>query len=139
MAPKSEVLASITKTSYGKNEVIDLIKSVATKKCLPLEVKVGDTYITNVGAKLRPVIVFQIIGDIAYGLACSTTEDSMNLTECQKSRFASNTEGQIWFSKGVVVSKVEHVRENYEFSYEHLDCLQNAVQKQIDLLLEITL
>lgn len=132
MPTKQEVLDSLNKGSYGLAEVKALVHSVKSAEpshTLPKMVRKGDVFIYQLGAKKRPVVVYKVKDGLAYGMPLSTTQDEMNLRECKASRFFFDNVQQNFFSKGVVVVKVDVVMENFCFVYEHKREIDLAVKE----------
>lgn len=132
MPSKEEVIESLNKGSYGVAEVKQLINSVKSKEpshTSPKIVRKGDVFIYTLGQKKRPVVVYKVRDGLAYGLSLSTTQDNMNLCECKASRFFFKDVQQNFFSKGVVVVKVQHVIDNFCFVYEHKREIDIAIKQ----------
>lgn len=128
MPSKEDVLESLTKKEYSLFEVKALVSSVRLGS-QPNTVKKGDVFVDRVGKKSRPCVVYKVVGLLAYAIPLSTTEDELTLCTKRVSRFENVQEGKSFFSKGIVVSKTEYVKENFCFVYEHKREIDNAVKQ----------
>lgn len=105
----------------------------------PVKLAVGDCFIGFKGAKPRPCVIFCIDKKLVYALALSTTKNEFYLADARLSRFFDAKITKSYFAKGIVTATETFASENYCYSYEHLDCLFEAVEKQISLINFITL
>ena len=133
MPSKLEILTSLNKSSYSKEEVSYLVNSVKHLNTVEIVgVKKGDVYTDKVGSKMRPCVVFRVYNNIAYSFPLSTTEDELNLCAVS-SRFLPDTK---FISRGICVAKVEHVKTGFICTLDNNKQLNEAIILNRRLLIE---
>jgi len=118
------LIDSTEKDKYTKGEVKSFVNSVKMiESVAPTSFRKGDVIANGVGAKKRPIVVINIVGDVMYGIPLSTTQDCMNLCEASSRFFGSQ-----YFSKGVSVVTVEYAKDNFLGVYDNPKSLNQAIE-----------
>jgi len=115
MPDKQEVMDSILDRNYTSAEVKHLIHTVKTTadgntSASPSQVKSGDVFIAQGGAKRRPYVVISVRKKegIAIAVPLTTTDDELALTP-YTSRFLRGG----WFTNQLMSVKLSFVIDNF--------------------------
>lgn len=139
MATRQQLLSQINKATYTAKEVIHLLSSLTLDPILPPYIRKGDVYTERVGHKRRPCCVIKVVGSLAYSIPLSTTQDEQNLIKGKMPRFSTEQDKDSYFSKGIVITPVSVVMENYLWAYENNAMVNKAIRemrKHMEIILK---
>ncbi len=139
MATKQQIIGQLTKATYSAKEVIHLIGQIKLDPIKPPLIRKGDVFSEKVGAKKRPCCVIKVIGSLAYSIPLSTTQDEQNLIKGKIPRFSPDQGKDSYFSKGIVITPVSVVMENYLWAYENNAMVNKAIRemrKHMEIILK---
>ena len=135
MGRKDDILQEITqndKKSYTKNEVLHIVSTMPLR-LFPVkgnvDLRKGDVVQILQGAKVRPCVIIGFVGDMAYLIALSTTQDEMNLMETNDRLFAG------YFSKGILSCEIEMAKKNFVGIFTNRKSLNEAIKKMKQIIM----
>lgn len=103
---------------------VELFKDLQSQQMRPPSVlKKGDVIITQVGSKMRPVVIVKVLEEEVIYIPLTSTENVHNLIKGNCRFF-----GESWFSKGFSVATIEYAMEHFVGIYTDRITLNKAIK-----------